>query len=572
MSKPTRPQLPPASVQQTANQRLTRETRTPKAPPPYKPLKTPRCLQLKAATPQSHPRQANAPDGSRPAYHTQPRPNVLQRKPAAATPLGSTKPSHAAPPAHSPQAVPQVSRAKMSAGRTARSLPGAPPPCRSLNAPRCLQPKAQPSPSGRTESLAPAHTHLPPKLRPGLPQKTPAPVKLLQTAAHAGDVPTRHPAAAGRAGARVIQRMNEPGTKKQRREESTGNQGSTSLIPTNTPAALRSEEILANIFKFLVGEMEEFLGRMYVVEPNAQQLSQLRLVCKEWQAAVNLCCQTCGFYPKEVRVLINKINERLTIPSNLKVGKSVKSSIPLITDNEAYGIHDMARTILHEYPPQTSVYISLGSSPTIVTQYIKMCIPTVRLYHVPLSTLSLETMNESNLENIFRYVDNIVGNELVSEKSVILIDISEQGRALATMKHLVNLYRDWKLQDAQVKPKLGEIVMLALNKELPKNKEITKLQERFGAIKTLKTYSNYVPPVQEQILAKEFKDNLKLTLFDRHEVYDISSGTLTSPQINPGLIERMLIVLHRIRQYNKSYYRPGLQEKWVWDNDDRCFY
>jgi hypothetical protein len=310
--------------------------------------------------------------------------------------------------------------------------------------------------------------------------------------------------------------------------------------------------------------MEEFLERLYVVEPNVGQLAQLRLVCKGWEAAV----RTCGYYPEEVKNLITKINKRLTIPTNLKVGNS-KS---LITDKEAFGIHDMARTILSEYPPHTSVYISLGSSPTIVTQYIKMCTPTVHLYHVPLSTLSLETMNESGLENIFKYVNNIVGSELISEKSVILIDISEQGRALATMKHLVNLYRDWKLKDMQVKPKLGEIVMLALNKVLPENEEITKLQERFGAIKTLKTYSSYVPPVQVQILAKEYKDNLKLMLFDRHEVWDISSGKLTSPQINSGLIERMLIVLHRVRQYNKSLNRPDLQEEWSYDEDDRCYY
>ena len=82
MSKPTRRQQPsPTSVQRAAN---PRQTRTPQAPPPYRPQATPKCLQPKAATPQRPPpaAQARATPAPPAAYRPQPTPKVLQRKEA----------------------------------------------------------------------------------------------------------------------------------------------------------------------------------------------------------------------------------------------------------------------------------------------------------------------------------------------------------------------------------------------------------------------------------------------------------------------------------------------------------
>lgn len=81
MSKPKRPQPTPASIQKTAHQCPTHQTRAPQAPPPYRPQAIPKCLQPKAATPRPKPLGGvNAAPSPPPVYRPQPLPKVLQRK------------------------------------------------------------------------------------------------------------------------------------------------------------------------------------------------------------------------------------------------------------------------------------------------------------------------------------------------------------------------------------------------------------------------------------------------------------------------------------------------------------
>lgn len=159
MSKPTRCQQPsPTSIQHAAN---PRQTRTPQAPPPYRPQSVPRCLQTKSATPLQPPS----------AYRPQPTPKVSQGKtattPRAQTEAGHTVPS--TPPVYRPQTAPKCLQPKTetrqppSVGRE-RNAAVAPPAYRTQSGLKVLQPKSaktQPSAgviqrmeSRRRESLA----------------------------------------------------------------------------------------------------------------------------------------------------------------------------------------------------------------------------------------------------------------------------------------------------------------------------------------------------------------------------------------------------------------------------------
>lgn len=156
MSKPNRPQRPPASAQKITNRPPLQQKRTtpvapsvyrpqpppvvlqpkavapqmrkpPAAPPVYRPQPAPKCLQLKAATQQqTSPGRTKAAPSPPPAYRPQPTPHVLQRKAATVqrSPAGATKPAPAAPPAYRPQSVPKVLQRKDS---TAQSPPITPP-------------------------------------------------------------------------------------------------------------------------------------------------------------------------------------------------------------------------------------------------------------------------------------------------------------------------------------------------------------------------------------------------------------------------------------------------------------
>ena len=134
MSKPTRTQPPPASTQKTSDRPLIQQKRiTPAAPPAYRPQRTPKVLQPKAAAPQVKKTPA-AP----PAYQPQPAPKCLQAK--AATPRQPIQGRANAVPL-----APKVLQAKTVVhpiGNQLRPAPAAPPVYRARTAPGALQKKS----------------------------------------------------------------------------------------------------------------------------------------------------------------------------------------------------------------------------------------------------------------------------------------------------------------------------------------------------------------------------------------------------------------------------------------------
>lgn len=84
MSKPNRPQPPPASIQKATTHSATRQAgKSPVAPPAYRPQPTPKVLQRKSAVPSSGVATKHPPTAP-PVYRPHPVPKVLQAKRPAA--------------------------------------------------------------------------------------------------------------------------------------------------------------------------------------------------------------------------------------------------------------------------------------------------------------------------------------------------------------------------------------------------------------------------------------------------------------------------------------------------------
>lgn len=130
MKKPILPHPSATSIQKAANRPAMRQTRAPQAPPPYLPQATPKCLQLKAATPrQTLPERLKATPSPPPVYRPPPAPKVLQRKAAAVQPTAAaTKRAPAAPAVYRPQPMPKVLQAKVAAGQPSKGIQTLPRP------------------------------------------------------------------------------------------------------------------------------------------------------------------------------------------------------------------------------------------------------------------------------------------------------------------------------------------------------------------------------------------------------------------------------------------------------------
>lgn len=127
MSKPTRPQPLPVTLQRAASRPATQQAKkTPTAPPAYRPQPAPKVLQRKPATNQQAaakqpppPTKSGRPPSAPPVYRPQPVPKVLQAKPAFTQPPpkgpGRTPPQ--APPVYRPQPLPKVLQRKRAGGR-----------------------------------------------------------------------------------------------------------------------------------------------------------------------------------------------------------------------------------------------------------------------------------------------------------------------------------------------------------------------------------------------------------------------------------------------------------------------
>ncbi len=266
-----------------------------------------------------------------------------------------------------------------------------------------------------------------------------------------------------------------------------------------------------------------------------------------------------------------------SVPLNMKVGGRRKDTRNknLISEEEAYGIHDVARSILHLYPKDVFVYISIGSSPSIITRYMKVCDPAIEVIDFPFSSAEIQAFSKCNMEKIFAYYENTVDRNLPPGKKLLLIDICEQGRALAAMKYLIQQY-----ESARSRPVRREVVMLALNNTLPEavakarhavNPEVEEaLVSEIQIIDT--KYSEYMAEVQDDILGKVYKQNLELVLFGRHEIADISSGALTAPMPSHAMVQRLLIVLARIRDFNRDLNRGEVSQPWEYDEGDRFYF
>lgn len=147
MGKPNLPQPFPAPIRKATNKRPAPPTRTPQAPPAFRPQSVPKCLQPKAAPggpqpsgqakhPPAPPRVAPAPP---PAYRPQPPPKVLQRK------VVETRQSQGAQPGHKavvpPTTLPPLSSSRQP-GNESRRSPVVPLAGRPNSAPKALQKKS----------------------------------------------------------------------------------------------------------------------------------------------------------------------------------------------------------------------------------------------------------------------------------------------------------------------------------------------------------------------------------------------------------------------------------------------
>jgi hypothetical protein len=236
-----------------------------------------------------------------------------------------------------------------------------------------------------------------------------------------------------------------------------------------------------------------------------------------------------------------------------------------------WGIHDTARALCQEFPPDDYVYLSLGNSPSPVTLYIQRAFPTCRMLHLPITGLV-----PGYAQTTADYVRRMVA-PLPREKPWVVVDISASGASLAAIKLI--------LESLPLKKRSLRISYVAINRLSPDagallDYDDEELLELLGGgfsnarIFKLRKFSGY-----QEALAGALTDAFtKSDPFGLRLYRTLEQAQLTADNLNalmratrdvPG-IALLIRFLVAVRRFNAD--RGALAAAWEWDESERAWF
>jgi hypothetical protein len=180
--------------------------------------------------------------------------------------------------------------------------------------------------------------------------------------------------------------------------------------------------------------------------------------------------------------------------------------------------------MLVAFPPDTYTYVSLGSSPTLVTGFIQLTIPNAVVIDLPISDVGvpeIRDLNEHGWQQLLQFARTAFAGRDHARNKLVIVDMIEQGRGVALTKMLLKKYfgntktikifslvqvDDGDLQD---NPYLSFDEITQIDP-----KHLTKEQEYFSF----------------QITSCKYKNRQLLRKYDKHNIYKISTGEISAPK------------------------------------------
>jgi len=301
-------------------------------------------------------------------------------------------------------------------------------------------------------------------------------------------------------------------------------------------------------------------------------------------AALRRTCKALKEKLDKIVDLVSRVIEPESTGSKLLLDLENKSDLAFFGKTRkhrllelAYGIHDTARVLVQNYPPQEYVYISLGNSPTPVTLYIRRFYPGCIMTHIPLSALTPCSMKQCK-EYIFKFL-----RLLPKDRPWLVLDISTTSAALVSIQ--------WVIEQMDDRSEKG-VTYVAINqsynpKEEPEFTDIDKgvlnalgeegiNLEAIGKIGKLPGFSQYQVSLSvalEDAFLKSDPYGLRLyeTLY-AHETVAIELQRLLIKKREVHHIARLLRFLAAVEKLNEAKARGSLTAPWVYDRYELTYY
>ena len=365
--------------------------------------------------------------------------------------------------------------------------------------------------------------------------------------------------------------------------------GDVPHVSTSPLEILLTDELIALIIEWVVG-VEKVCDKFFA--RNYRLMLDLRLIDTRWRRIIDAWMRFGAQYSPTVRELLAAHPD-----DRLAVGGYHGRARPLLTDVEAWGIHDIARSVILAYPPENHVFISLGNSPSLVMEYIDKTVPEATVVHLPFTALTplvlFDAMAEYErsgeqespiMRNLWRYLFNALGKDVFYPKNIVLVDIYVSGAALLTMNAILQgVLTHQRTQEGKPIPR--SVIMLALNTvtNLKLSQELEEYADWLGGpeverldivdVKSVSRKTSYMATVQENIVSCIYKNKLLLRLFEREEKHGaalITSGRTVMPCLNAPQYLIMKRLMQLVQRKNAS--RSGLRQPWVYDPSERAWY
>jgi hypothetical protein len=219
----------------------------------------------------------------------------------------------------------------------------------------------------------------------------------------------------------------------------------------------------------------------------------------------------------------------------LKLDKKVArdDKFRVLSEGESEGIKSLVDEIKTKYPPSQYLYVSLGSSPTLITTVLALAVQDAIVVDLPISNVGMEVneLTESDWAKLMTFGGAALEGKEDARNGILIIDVVEKGRGVAFARAL--LKRCCGNRDIQI-CSLGAIEPGELGEWLD-----------FGPkpIFQAGTKNEYAKLVCWEIVKCTYKNEKLLRKYEQHSLLDIVNRKIPAPKKDVVFSIRLLNVI-----------------------------
>lgn len=206
----------------------------------------------------------------------------------------------------------------------------------------------------------------------------------------------------------------------------------------------------------------------------------------------------------------------------------------VLSTRESDGIRALVSEITEHFPPAEYLYVSLGSSPTLITTALLLATKNAIVVDLPISNVGMEVseLDESQWTALLAFASAAMEGKADARGKIVIIDVLQQGRGVAFARTLLQRHCG-KGKDIRI-CSLGQIDRAHLGQTLNFGK---------NGIYEAGKKNRDAEMVCNQIAMCTYKNIKLLRKYEQHPMMQIANRKMLAPKKDVAMAFRLLHVI-----------------------------